>query len=320
MAQNLIQSSPYKDEIDLKEVFKLILDSKKLFISTIIVFTLLSVVYSFSLKPEFKSSAILEIGHTELPDGTQKSIEKPTDLISNLNLYQFLNLQNYIHVTSYEVIEDKLIFINTTSKSAEQNENLLAEIIRDIDERHSNLVSLSKNQKKDRISHQIEMIESELSFTRVKELSKIEDRLAELNYELPIIDLEIRQLEKIILDDTNKLSLDYITEINTLNRKKSSYIQEIKSLNNQLQSLENDMPQSRQLFSLEQEKATLENELQVLMNQTQVKTRLIGNIETKTIKPKTLLIISLGIIIGFITSIFLVLISNFLKSFREVKA
>ncbi len=57
-----------------------------------------------------------------------------------------------------------------------------------------------------------------------------------------------------------------------------------------------------------------------MMNQTQVNTRLIGNIETDSIKPKTLLIISLGIIIGFITSIFLVFISFFVKSYREVKA
>ena len=350
MAQNLTQPSSSEDEIDLKEIVKLILDSKKLFIATIIVFTLLSVVYSFSLKPEFKSSIILEIGYYEMPDGTQKVIEESSDVISNLNLYQFLNSQDNNQVASFKAIENKLILIETSSGLAQQNENLLVEIIRYIDERHSNLALLTNNQKKDEISRQIEMIESELSFIRAKESNKsqleqleIEYRLAKLKNELPAIDLEMSQLDQIILDDTNNLSLlkenenllkeraansptleqiifNYKAQINALNSKKSTYILEIKSLNNQLKTLENDTSQSDQLFRLEQEKVSLENDLQVLMNQTQVNTRLIGNIKTNTVKPKTLLITSLGIIIGFITGIFLVFISNFLKRIREVEA
>jgi len=376
MSKNLIQPSAYEDEIDLQEIFKILIESKKIIIVTILIFTITSIIYSLSLKPEFKSSIIFEIGYSEMPDGTQKSIEKPSDLISNLNLYQYLNSQENNQVASFKAIENKLILIETTSKSGEQNENLLVEIFRNIDERHSNLTFLSKNQKKDEISLQIEMIEaeisfirakqlskaqmieSELSFTKAKELSKVEDRLAKLTNVLPFIDQEISQLEKIILDDNNNLSLlkenenmlkeraansptleqiiyTYNKEISALNRLKSSYILEIKSLNNQLKTFENDTFRSELfsleqeetsleidslLFSLEQEKAILENELQMLMNQTQVNTRLIGNIETDTLKPKTLIIISLGIIFGFFTSIFLVFISNFLKSFRKVKA
>ena len=339
MAQNLTQPSPYEDEIDLREIFKILIDSKKLIIVTILIFTIASIIYSLSVKPKFKSSTILEIGYTIMPDGTQKSIEEPSDLISNLNLYQFLNDLNKDKNTLVKAIENKLILIETTSKSGEKNENLLLEIIRDIDERHSNLTFLSKNQKNDEISLQIEMIESEISFIRALELSKIEDRLAILSNELPIIEKELIQLETILiqletifLDDTNNLSLlkenenllkdffNYKTQINALNRKKSTYILQIKSLNNQLKTLENDKLQSEKIFSLEQEKVALENELQMLMNQTHVNTRLIGNIETKTLKSKTLLIISFGIIIGFITSIFLVFINNFIKSYRESEA
>ena len=372
MANDLNLYQHLENEISMREIVKLILDSKKLFIATIIVFTLLSVVYSFSLKSEFKSSIILEIGYYEMPDGTQRLIEKSSDLISYLNLYQFMNIRDEKQEVSLKAIENKLILIETTSKSGEQNENLLVEIFRNIGERHSNLTFLSKNQKKEEISRQIEMIESqlsfikakvldenqlkklsinrelemvksELSFIRVKELSKIEDRLAKLTNELPVIDIEISQLERIIHDDTNNLSLlkennimlieraansptleqvifTYKTQINALNRKKSSYILEIQSLNNQVKILENDTSQSDQLFRLEQEKVTLENDLQVLMNQTQVNTRLITNIATQTIKPKTLLTILLGIILGFITGITLTFIIYSIKSFKESKA
>ena len=56
------------------------------------------------------------------------------------------------------------------------------------------------------------------------------------------------------------------------------------------------------------------------MTQTQVKTLPIGNIETKTIKPKTQLTILLGIIMGFITGILFVFIRNLVKSYRESQA
>ena len=84
--------------------------------------------------------------------------------------------------------------------------------------------------------------------------------------------------------------------------------------------LENYALQSDELFSLEQERKILENQLQMLMNETQIKTRPISNIQTKTIKPKTQLIILLGLIIGFITGIFLVFIRILVKSYEESEA
>jgi hypothetical protein len=47
--------------------------------------------------------------------------------------------------------------LETTSSSAEQNENLLTEMINYIDERHSNLALLKTNQKKDEISQEIDL-------------------------------------------------------------------------------------------------------------------------------------------------------------------
>ena len=54
----------------------------------------------------------------------------------------------------------------------------------------------------------------------------------------------------------------------------------------------------------------MENLLRNLMDQTQVDTSLIGNIETKTLKPKIVLITILSLFIGFFTGILLVFISN----------
>jgi len=106
MAQNLTQPSPSEDEIDLKEIFKILIESKKLIISTILIFTTASIIYSLSLKPSFISSTKLEIGYYEMPDGTQKLIEKPSHLISDLKVLIMKNSDNKfnqnVSITSFE--------------------------------------------------------------------------------------------------------------------------------------------------------------------------------------------------------------------------
>ena len=346
MGNGFNKSSLEVDEIDLREIITILLESKKLIISTILFFSIASIIYSLSLKPSFNTSAKFEIGYYEMPDGTQKLIENSSNLISDLKILILKNPNDkFSQNISMNSFEKKIINLETTSSSAEQNENILNELIKYIDERHSNLTVLTTNQKKNKIFNKINLIESEISFIKAKQLdnkqlsqSIIEAKIARLENELPIINLEISQLEKVIIDDTNNLSLlkendkllveraansptleqiifTYKTQINSLIRKKSSNSQETKNLNNQLKSL--DTLQSDQLFSLEKEKAFLENELRMLMNQTQVKTHLIGGIKTEEIKPKTQLITTFGIFIGFFASILLVLINNFIKNYRE---
>ena len=69
MAKNLTQHSPYEDEIDLQEIIKMLIESKKLIISTILIFTIASIIYSLSLKPSFITSAKLEIGYITTKNG-----------------------------------------------------------------------------------------------------------------------------------------------------------------------------------------------------------------------------------------------------------
>ena len=345
MENNINQSPNDYEEIDLKEIIKILLESKKLIISTMLIFTIASIIYSLSLKTSFLSSANLEIGYSYEENGSKDLIESPSDLISDIKIQLLRNPDSkFSQNVAINSLEGKVINLKTTSISAEQNESFLTEIISYIDKRHSNLSLLKNNFKTSQISLNLETVNSKIAAIKEKQILDSQDRLNILSSELLIIDLEISELEKLLLDSTNNLSLlkendnmfeegaaisqalmqitfFYKAQINTLNRKKSSNTQEIKSLNNHLKFFEKNMILSDQLFSLEQNKAILENELQMLMNQTQVSTSLIGNIETKTIKPKTLsIILSMGIILGFITSILLVFIRNFVKSYKESKA
>lgn len=149
MANDLNQSLYVEDEIDLKEIFKILIESKKLIISTILIFTTASIIYSLSLKPSFKSSTNFEAGYVEMINGDIELIESASSLISNLKILVMKNPDNkFSQDVSMNSFEDKIIKLETTSKSAEQNENLLTEMINYVDERHSKLLTISTNQKK----------------------------------------------------------------------------------------------------------------------------------------------------------------------------
>ena len=83
-------------------------------------------------------------------------------------------------------------------------------MIRYIDERHSKLSKLALSateQKKDEISHEIDLIESELSFTKENIKLELEAEISKLQNTLPILDQEISNLELVITQDTNNLKL-----------------------------------------------------------------------------------------------------------------
>ena len=86
MTNDLNQSLYVEDEIDLSEIFKIFMESKKLIISTILIFTIASIIYSLFQEPIYKTSSKLEIGYLEMKNGDRELIESASDLISDLNI------------------------------------------------------------------------------------------------------------------------------------------------------------------------------------------------------------------------------------------
>jgi len=282
MAQNSPYTSSYEDEKDLREIIKILLDSKKLIILTLLIFTVSSSIFSLSLKPSFISSTKLEIGYVELDNGDKELIESMSDLISDLNILiikKNLN-NNFNQEVTMKSFEDRVIQLKVTSKSVEQNENLLNEMISYIDERHSNLEKLITNQKINSLSFDIENTKAEITHFK----SKLSDQ-------------NQSQYLNII---SNLQKEDQPIELLRLLSENSSY----KDL----------------VFSLNQKLEILIQELENFNSSVKSKSQIIKNIETVTIKPETLLMISSGIVLGFISSILLVFIINFIKSYREIQA
>jgi len=282
MANDLNQSSYVEDDIDFLEIIKIFIEYKKLIISTILIFTISSIIYSVSLKPSFVTSVKLETGYLTMSNGNIVLIESSSDLISGLKILLTKNPDDkFGQNISMNSFEEKIISLETISSSAEQNENLLTEIINYIDERHSNLEKLFNRQEIVKLSNEVENTKAEITHFK----SKLSDQ-----YLSPFFDI-------------------------ILNLKKEDQAGETLELLNRNSVYED------KLFDLKQSLELSIQKLNMFNKRVYTKTQIIQKIKTKTTKSKKeSLIIPLGIIFGVITSIFLVLINNFIKSYRETKA
>lgn len=340
MINDLKESQPFEDEINLKKIFKLLIESKKLIILTILIFTLAGIFYSLSQKTLFLSSAKLEIGYVEMLNGDKELIQSPSDTITELKILIFKNSNGKFNQNiSINPFEGKLIILETTSGSVEDNEDILNEIINYINERHSNLAAFRANQTKDKISYQTNLIKNEISYLKESIQADIESKVLNLENDLPFINQEINQLNQLILDDSKNLKLlkekdlyleraaqsptleqiisSYKSKVNELTRLRNNTISDLNTLSYKLDSLKKNTFQSDELYKLTQSLNNAKNNLQESMTQNSIKTDTISGIETKAIKPKILSLILLSSIVGFISGCFLLFINNFIKSFRE---
>ena len=281
MTNNLNQYPYPKDEINLAEIIKILIESKKLIVSTILIFTIASIIYTHSLKPSFITSAKLEIGALEFSNGDEELIESPSNLISNLKVSLLKKSENeFNYDLSINSIEGKVISLKIISSSAEHNENLLTEMISYIDERHSRLQRLRALNNKNKISFDIESTKAEINHFTAKLSSKHQSQYLDI---ISNLEKEDQAIETLKLLSQNSLYTD-------------------------------------QIFSLNQKLAILIQNLKNSDFEAQIKTHLIGKIETENIKPKTQLTVLLAIFSGLTAGIFLVFIRNFLKSLRESEA
>jgi LPS O-antigen subunit length determinant protein (WzzB/FepE family) len=324
MANNLNQSLYQEKELDLIQTIKTLIESKKLIISSILIFTIVAILYSMTLKTSFKSSAIFNISYYEMPDGSQVKIESLSSLIDNLELYAYENQNNeFTQAVKIKPIKNTLGRIETTSISAEANEKLLKKYLSYIDERHTKLTELKNKEIINKTELKNKEIINKIEFARLRMDS--DEELRKNN--LLEIDSDISELEELIIFLSDSLALLktepqlYIQSL--VNGK--SYEQRIyeykkdinKLVTKRRYNLTENVLQSKKISDLLNIKKDLENEIKMLESNKITQTLPNVDIKTEAIKPKYSFIISLGLIIGVFAGIFLVLTRNFLKSFKN---
>ena len=109
-----------EDEINLIEIFKFLINSKKLIIVTTLIITLLGAIYSFQKVPVYISDTLIEIGTTYDQDQDEKILIEPVKtLIQDLTINFIYRQKQDLQIKSFE---DRLVRISSISNSSVTSE------------------------------------------------------------------------------------------------------------------------------------------------------------------------------------------------------
>jgi hypothetical protein len=276
-----------EDEIDLKEIFQLLINSKKLIIVTTLIITLLGAIYSFQKAPVYKSTALIEIGQYDaLITAKNKDplLESTSNLIHNINIV-FIHKSDDHKSNDYDYdslsikpVEDKLIKIEIHQPSIELGNKTLNEVIIYIENRHSLLLSNLAQKSENQLAYEIERLNNEISYTKSTLLSKNESEKIKISNQIKVIDNQIKYTKSSLLSKNESEKIRISNQIAIINAALPSIDAKIESLNeivnankNTVLLLESD-PElaifaSVRIIDYENEKINLSREILVLQRQ-----------------------------------------------------
>ena len=232
-----------EDEIDLKEIFKFLINSKKLIIVTTLIITFLGAIYSFQKTPIYKTTALIEIGNYELDEYNQMAIEPAEALIKELTI-NFIHKQREGNLSKiqFNSIEDRLIQIASASPSSVQSEKLLNVIIGYIENRHSLLLSNYIQKTETELTYKIKNLNNQIKFINTKLYNQIEftksallirnkDEKFRISNEIESLDNQIEFTKSVLLIRNKDEKFRISNEIKRLNSTLPSLDTKIESLN-----------------------------------------------------------------------------------------
>ena len=324
------------DEIDLIELLRTLYSSKKLIIIVTLAFSLLAFIYTTQKEVGYQSTVILGVGSYDLINGEKKLVEPVSSLIKKLKINQ---ISKNLNTLNFNSIEGHFLEINFTSPSPEFNEAIINEAIIFTQESHVEVLDrivTSFSEKIVTIDNEIEFIKNSLKKQQESQKFITINAIKTIDIEIPALETKIKNLLELIPAEENNLLLleshpsallqrtsssptlqEVIFSYNQLVIDTKSELallkQEKEALEMQVKSIAEGELASEELFKLDQEKDTLELQVKLVRDQKST-TRPIRDIVTSEIKPKQLLTILSGAILGFIFSVLIVFIRQaFLK-------
>lgn len=302
--KNLIE-----DEIDLRELFQIIWNKKILIIFFTLFITIISGFYIYSKTPIYEVKSYVQIGFIDkeiLEDSI--FIEQKLRVIFSMDDFNIEpnSLENGI-VSSIRQIKNvkNLLEIKT--------------------EAYSNEVALIKN--KEVLNYLQNLYEPKIEQYKVIINNDILNTKREINF----IQEKMKSIYEKILLNTDSLN-NYIKEVNKLNKtlesdkSSSSLVLSIQLLNyqNLIANTQNEIKDLElQIIELKTRTSQLNEKIEILSfkrsEQNLSNMRLLGEyiLNNNPIKPKKSLTITVSFISGFIVSIFLVFLLNFIKNSRK---
>jgi LPS O-antigen subunit length determinant protein (WzzB/FepE family) len=293
MDHNSDQSESIKDElVFFGGIINQLLQSKKIIIVTTLVFTISLFFYTLQQENIYKSSALIEIGSYQKADNVKKLIVPISKLTKNFNIDNLK--KKYVNNTPIIVKpkSDSLFTIETQSTSIEKNNIAINQIIDEIVNQHKDIFVTITHNNFDK---------------QTININKLNDRQSLLDNQISVIEQFLIEIEDIAnrMKSNPNLSMDH-------------YIEPYASITLALYNAKTILIENKyHRQKLIQEKNILESQLDNhLLSYTD--TKLVNEIESTAINLnlKTYAVFQ-GLILGFIISIFFVLINNFIKTYRR---
>ena len=296
-----------EDEIDLKELFKTIWAKKIFIVIFTLVVTILAGFYAYIKTPIYEAKALLEIGeYKKNPVDDAVALEKK---LSTIFIDMEKNLKDKTsEISNISVVKGLKNFLEIKSESTsnEEAKNEILKVLTFVQNEHEKILDDVKKQKEmelrnidlqisDIKSKSVDLIDKKIE-NNIKNLKSLEEQLKQIDENLKKIDTLNPSLAALKLMEKR----DITNSINTITIQ-----------NFELESKKDELLTTT-LYKLEESKQIAES---LLLSHNYKNTQIVGEIMTNDFptKPKKILIVAVAFVTGFIISIFLVFLFNFIK-------
>jgi len=302
-----------EDEIDLKELFKILWLKKNLIISITAIITIMAGVYAFNKTPIYEGTALVEIGNYKNNNNNNNNnnvlVDSVPELVKKLNLLFIDLLKNEkdrkATITSISTTKGVTGFLDIKSQST-SNElvvNEVNKVVSYIQNKHQTIMDDVKNRRK----LEIKNIQTRIDNIKNKEIKLL---MQKINAQQNNLDNYRVQLNKMItnIEDISKTD-PALTALKLMEKRDISTF--VAELNLQLMDMRDkkDTLETTTISELVERKKLVES---MLLPHNYKNSEVIGRVITNDypVKPKKKLIVAVAFIAGFILSIFLVFIMN----------
>ena len=311
------------DEIDLFELWNIIVKKKKIIFILTAIITITGILYAYTKTPIYEVKALIEVGNYKIINTNNNdknintnSVDNPIKLVKRLNVLYIDILKNQkdrVSVVDSIVIpkgSKEFIEIKSSSISNKLAKEEITNIIYSLREKHGEILSNIKNNRQ----LEIKNIELELSNIKnksfplfIKKIKEEENAIANYKLDINLLENNIKKIKEsnptltvlLLMEkrDLRKLILELDKNIFELKEK----------MNNSLVQKMNE---------LSSKKIEIES---LILPHNYKNTQIVGEIITNDYptKPKKKLVIIVSFVTGLIMSIFLVFILEFISVRKE---
>ena len=301
-----------EDEIDLRELFKTIWDRRFFVIAFTLVVTVLAAIYAYTKTPIYEAKALVEIGEYKLNGTTKNSIDDAVVLEKKLSTL-FVDMEKNLkdktsEISNIAIVKGLKNFLEIKSEatSNEEAKNEILKVLTFVQGEHEKILDDVKKQKEMELRNidlQISDIKSRTVALIDKKLENNVKNLENLQEQLKFVDENLKKIDSL---NPSLAALKLMEKKDITNSINTLTIQ-----NFDLESKKDELL-TTSLYTLQENKKIIELSL---LPHNYKNTQIVGEIMTNDFptKPKKSLIVAVAFVTGFILSIFLVFLINFIR-------